>query len=388
MRKIPSYRLHRASGQAIVTLNSQDFYLGPFGSKESHAKYDRLIAEWMANHRCLAQPQSKQQRTIADLLVAYLEFAQGYYTLDGKPTSEYVAMVHVARPLRDLYEALPVDEFGPIALKAVRQKLIDRGLARRHINQQINRIRRIFKWGVENELVNPSVLHGLTAVAPLKRGRTPARETDAVKPVPDEHVEATLPHVSRQVAAMIQLQRFAGMRPGEVVLLRPCDVDRSGPIWVYKPLRHKTQYRSQEREVFFGPRAQEVLRPWLLRDSQAFCFSPKEAEAERNATRRQQRQSPMTPSHAKRRPKDAPEKEKRDRYDRDSYRRAVEYGIRKAKVPHWHPHQLRHNCGTQIRQEFGLDAAQAILGHRNAAVTEIYAEVNRQKAASIMGQVG
>lgn len=388
MRRVPSYRLHRASGQAVVTLNSKDFYLGPYGSEVSKAQYERLIAEWMGNHRSLVEPDAKRKLTIAELLVAYLEFAQVYYSQDGKPTSEYVAMVHVARPLRDFYESASVAEFGPIALKAVRQTLVDRGLARRHINQQINRVRRIFKWGVENELVPPDVLHGLTAVAPLKRGRTPARETAAVKPVPDAHVDAVLPFVSRQVAAMIQLQRLTGMRPGEVVLLRPADLDRSGPIWVYKPMKHKTQYQNHEREIFFGPKAQEVLAPWLLRESQMFCFSPKEAEAERNAHRREQRRTPMTPSQAKRRPKEAASREKRVRYDRDSYRRAIEYAIKRAKVPHWHPHQLRHNCGTYIRQGYGLDGAQAILGHRNAAVTEIYAEVNRQRAASIMGQVG
>jgi hypothetical protein len=47
----PSYRLHKPSGQAVVTLNYQDKYLGPHGSPESRAAYDRLIAEWLANGR-------------------------------------------------------------------------------------------------------------------------------------------------------------------------------------------------------------------------------------------------------------------------------------------------------------------------------------------------
>ena len=41
----PSYRLHKASSQAIVTLNGEDVYLGPYGSKESRQKYDRAVAE-------------------------------------------------------------------------------------------------------------------------------------------------------------------------------------------------------------------------------------------------------------------------------------------------------------------------------------------------------
>ncbi len=45
---LPSYRRHRPSGQAVVTLDSRDIYLGPYRSPESRAKYDRVVAEWLA----------------------------------------------------------------------------------------------------------------------------------------------------------------------------------------------------------------------------------------------------------------------------------------------------------------------------------------------------
>jgi len=51
--KAPSYRKHKVSGQAVVTLDGRDFYLGPHGTKASHAEYDRLVAEWLANRRQL-----------------------------------------------------------------------------------------------------------------------------------------------------------------------------------------------------------------------------------------------------------------------------------------------------------------------------------------------
>ena len=50
-RKLPSYRLHKASGQAVITLNGKDMYLGVYGNTESKAEYDRIIAEWLVNHR-------------------------------------------------------------------------------------------------------------------------------------------------------------------------------------------------------------------------------------------------------------------------------------------------------------------------------------------------
>lgn len=286
------------------------------------------------------------------------------------------------------YSQTCVRDFGPLACKTVRQAMIDRGLCRTHINQRINRIRRIFKWGVENELVPSGILHALQAVAPLKRGRSPAPESEPVRPVPDAHVDAVLPRVARQIAAMIELQRLSGMRSGEVVLIRPGEVDRSGAVWVYRPKQHKTAYRGFQREIYLGPKAQGVLAPWLLRDANSYCFSPAEAEAERNANRRVNRQSPMTPSQAGRKPKRQPKRPKRDRYDVDSYRRAITYAIKKAEVPSWHPHQLRHNCATRMRREYGLDIAQVILGHASANITEVYAEADRIRAIEVMARAG
>lgn len=386
--RLPTYRHHKSSGQGVVTLNGRDCYLGEFNSAESRLEYDRLIAEWLAHGRQLPDAVPCGGLSVAELLAAYLRFAEGYYSQDGKPTSEYTAMKDALRPVRELYSRISVREFGPIALKAARQRMVDQGLCRRHLNHRVNRIRRVFKWGVENELVPPDVLHGLQAVSPLKRGRTTARESDPVRHVPDEHVLPVLALVSRQVAAMIQLQLHTGMRPGEVVLMRPGDVDQVDSVWIYRPHRHKTEYRGLDREVFLGPRAQEILRPWLNRGAECYCFSPTEAEEERNLRRRQNRKTPMTPSQTARTRRTAPRRAKRDRYDRDSYRRAIEYAIEKAKVPHWHPHQLRHSCATRVRREHGLDVAQVILGHQSADVTQVYAEVNRKKAADVIAQIG
>ncbi len=67
------------------------------------------------------------------------------------------------RPLKSLYGKLRVAEFSPLKLKAVRQKMIEADLCRNEVNKRIGRIKRMFKWGVENEVVEPSVFHGLQA---------------------------------------------------------------------------------------------------------------------------------------------------------------------------------------------------------------------------------
>src|SRR5690242_20543256 len=46
--RIPSYRLHKPSGQAVVTLAGKDHYLGLHGTPQSRAAYDRLITEYLS----------------------------------------------------------------------------------------------------------------------------------------------------------------------------------------------------------------------------------------------------------------------------------------------------------------------------------------------------
>ena len=179
------------------------------------------------------------------------------------------------RLLRELYGHTLASEFGPLALKTVRQAMIDAKLSRTEINRRVGRIVRAVKWAVENERVAASVHHGLKAVAGLKKGRTEAKELDPVKPVPEAHVEAVRPFVARQVWAMIELQRLTGMRPGEVCQMRTCDIDVAGKVWSYVPPRHKTEHHGRKREIPIGPRAQAILRPWLKSDPTAYLFSPR-----------------------------------------------------------------------------------------------------------------
>ena len=215
-----------------------------------------------------------------------MRHAKDYYRdPDGKPTAEVANFKPLIRRLRTHYGRTLAGKFGPLALKTVRQSMIDEKLARRTINHSINRIRRIFKWAVENELLPSSVLHGLQAVSGLRAGRSGAKETAPVKPVPDAFVDAILPFVSPQVAAMIELQRVTGMRSGEVTALRACDINTAGKVWVYTLERHKTAWHGHQRQVYLGPRAQQIIKPFLKAEAQAYLFSPTDAEGERNGQR-------------------------------------------------------------------------------------------------------
>ena len=54
----------------------------------------------------------------------------------------------------------------------------------------------------------------------------------------------------------------------------------------------------------------------------------------------------------------------------------------------FHPHQLRHTAATRIRKELGLDAARAVLGHRNLKITDDYAELDEALAGKAAMKLG
>lgn len=427
-RQPPAYTLHKPSGQARVRIDGKDHYLGPHRSPESLDKYARLIAEWSAvtpSLRSLEQAPALDRLTIAELLVGYLEFAKGYYVNpeDGTPSKELHCMKDAMRPLKRLYAAALVREFGPNALKAVREHLIGLGWARTHINRTVNRIRRIFKWGVSNELVAPSVLQALKTVDGLRQGRTNAKETSPVKPVSQDRVDAVLPHVSRQVVAMIQLQLRSGCRPGEVVVMRGCDLDTTGDIWIYSPVRHKTAWRGHRRQIYLGQQAQAIVKEFLSTDLEAYLFRPCDAMAEHRERKSRNRKTPLScgnrPGTNKKR---KPRKRPGQRYSPESYAKAIAHGCDLAFPPvdslarrqdetakawkarltteqheqlkawrdvnRWSPNQLRHTAATEIRKRYGVEGAQVVLGHARADVTQVYAERNQQLAIDIMRHCG
>ncbi|HUG68746.1 MAG TPA: site-specific integrase [Pirellulaceae bacterium] len=414
----PKYRHHKASGQAVVTLGGQDFYLGPYGSRPSRREYERLIGEWLQNGRSM--PVEAHAVTVAEVLNAYQKFAKGYYMKNGEPTGTFENIKPMLRLVRKHYGDKQVVEFGSLALKALQGRMIEASHSRRYINDQTSRVRLMFKWAAGNEMIPFEVYQRLTAVDGLRKGRTEARETVPVPPIADSVVEQTLPHLTAVVGDMVRFQRLTGCRPGEVCILRPCDLDTSGDVWTYRPESHKTEHHDRDRIIVIGPKAQDILRPYLLRDAPACCFCPVDSERKRRREAHEQRVTPLNygnrpGTNRKRKPK----RSAGDSYTNDSYRRAIHRGCDKAFFPapdplarrekesakkwrerltpnqrvelddwqsrnHWSPNQLRHTAATEIRRQFGLEAAQVTLGHSNANVTQIYAERDLTKAAEIM----
>jgi integrase len=301
------------------------------------------------------------------------------------------------QPLRDLYPGTPAADFGPRALRKVRVTMIEQRLSRSTINARINLIQRVFRWGASMELIPVDIHRALTTLEPIKCGQFPELDSRPVEPVPEADVVGVLPHLSRQVATMVQLQWLTAMRPGEVCAMRMGEIDRDGPkengvqLWIYQPAHHKTAHHGRVRVIPLGPRCQELLQPFLGPDEDAYLFSPAEAEADRNSCRRLRRATPRWPSHERfqrQRKEGRPDRVLGECYDVHAYRRAIERGCGKAGIRPWTPNRLRHSAATRIRQTHGIEAARVLLGHVSASTTEIYAQLDRQQAIRIMAEEG
>lgn len=225
MAREPGYCCHKASGQAFVRLGGRIIYLGKHGSPESHELYNRLKSEWLLNRHAAVSRVTLEGPTIAEVCLAFLDHAQQYY-----PTgNEYNNFEQAIKPLSELYAMLPIRKFGPVEFRTVRNWWLNKTTSRqagkcsrKTINDQMNRVKRLFKWAVSEGMVDVSVYETLRCVEALKRGRCTAPESKPVKPVDKATVDATLPHLTSIVADMVRVQfhqkrqtrMSCGNRPG------------------------------------------------------------------------------------------------------------------------------------------------------------------------------
>lgn len=388
---LPKYRRH-PNGQAFVAHKSIDrpgnrLYLGKHNSPESITRYRQFLNDLAAaepEQGRAALPPLRHDATIAELVQRYNRHAKDYYAANGTRNNEAEQMRLALDPLLELFADDRAAEFGPRKLKQVRDHMVAGGLARSTVNHRISRIKRFFRWAAEEELIPPAIYHGLVSVRGLSRGMSKARETAPVEPVPEPVMTRTLEWLSPQVAAMVQVQYYCGMRPQDVTIMRPCDIDRSGDVWLFHPHHHKNAWREQSLVKAVPKIARPILLPWLDRDPEAYCFSPREAMMAHRKIREERVNRANRPL--------------RDHYSTDSYRRAIWYAITRANranaddddwepIPNWSPIQLRHAILTWVSQRLGQQKAQRWAGHADLETTGIYVEAEVAELVAIASEL-
>ncbi len=346
--RLPTPRHHKASNRTVITLGGRDFYCGPHGTPEALQLAEQLLGQWLAAGRPVGGPPDPNRPAPVELLITppavagsvlsidrlvlkYLDYADTYYrNPDGQPTREPESMKLAFRPLIELFSGTKAEAFGPKSLKAVRDRMIQNDISRREVNKRIGYIQRMFRWACQEELLPAHHYHGLKSLQALKAHRSAARETLPVTPADDRDIEKILPLLPPILQAMVMIQRWTGMRTGELVIMQPGNITMGDKAWEYRPSHHKTKHHGHERVVPLGPRVQTLLKPYLTNCGPTdYIFTPALAVQERNQLKRQHRKTRVQPSQISRAKKNR-KKPLTERYDSRTYYRALWYAQERA----------------------------------------------------------
>lgn len=413
---------------AIVTLTDsetgrrRDVTLGRADSHEAHRNYAKTIERWQRNGKRIESTGDDNNEHVDDsdddrgITVDELVKA---YTLDAKERygASQVAMIAMAlRPLAEYSAGIRADDIGPNWLRDLRNQIVAGRLFKTHcsrpsrrwtrstINRVVRMWIRLYRWAVAHELVEERTLRRMEKLEPLRAGQTTAPETEPVRPVDENIVTLTIAHLPPIPAAVVRLLQATGMRPSEALAMRACDIDMSGPTWIYTPRMHKNTWRGQGRTVPLGPKARAIITSFLGGATSDFLFPGADVDDVRRRLGRAERSAAgqgvetgsgpivaMRPAFgvsslrlAINRASDAANRQALA--DAARAGREVLPGVR--LVPRWHPYQLRHSVATAVAHEHGHEAATAVLGHASPRTAEIYVERNEKLAVTLAEKHG
>lgn len=350
-------------GRTRIKIKGKHFSLGKHGTPESLQEYARLAAEHAQGVPLKPKLPTTAGCTV-DALIALWAMEQDRLASShgGNWRHEAKQIKRALIPLSRLFGDTKADEFSARRLKALQEAMVARSWqtpeelgetpwSRNYCRMQIKRVVRLFRWAEAEGAVPRGTTEHLKTTQPIPHDDTRVRESVPKSCVEwGSQVEPVLKLVSKQVAAVTRLQYLAGMRPGEIVIARPCDINPDGPdgCWLYAPSHHKGDWRDGSAAVLIkilSPQAIEVLKPWLLmaESDESFLFPPHKRNEGQHLTV-------------------------------ESYSRAIATAVAKAKVKKWTPADLRHTAAEIARRLAGDQGVKALLGHESLQTGKHYAK--------------
>lgn len=314
--------------------------------------------------------------TVAQLCAAWKTHCEEYYRRpDGSPTSAVCNAILSVRMFRDLYGHAMLAELTHADMLALRDALVRSGICRSSVNRRLWYTKHMIEWALDEAMIPAVVKAELTQVKGIKRGRTSAPERAPVRAIDDATIEKTVTAMMPNTADMVRVHRLTGMRPCELCAMRWSLIDTSQTPWIYRvpPEANKNSWRGElgmPRVVCIGPRARAILERHRGGD---VPFSPVRSMAEHMAAHAAEAAHPLSEAaKARRRAAHVP-RVLGERWNTQAYTRTIHAACGRAGIPVWGANRLRHAFGTQVRRQFGLDAAKAVLGHNDCGcVTDLY----------------
>jgi integrase len=241
---LPALFHHKASGQSAVTVREpggrrHTIYLGKHGSLQAQERYREVLAQLLAGKLVRVKPRirlASEWPTVGQLAADFLLHARRFYRdAEGTISAEVSNFTAALRPLLELFAKEHVDQFTVRDLTEVRQVMIDSGrYCRKTINYQIRRIKAVFRWGAENQMVPATTWHQMASLRGLTVGRAGVRESMPVEAVPWTLVEPILVHLLPPLRAAVLLQWYSGVRPTEALRITRGQLDMTHETWVYR----------------------------------------------------------------------------------------------------------------------------------------------------------
>lgn len=403
MKRPPKLCRNKYRNSAFVIVNGKQIYLGKWGSPEAQAAYDRFLLEWMKNRNRPQKPNYRPGRGImlVEMVVAYIA---EYRERPVKNRSDLNTFILLGKRMAALFPDYETDDFRIRDLEMLRDSFQKEGFnrggehrdyCRTYLNKLVNRVKTIFAWGVSKEMVSAETCDRLKYLQPLRKGRTTAPEPEARHLVSPSDYRAVLDVMPFYYRDIIEILRFTGMRPSELINMRVGEIDRAGEIWIYRPPVHKTEHSGNVRAVAIGKNAQKLLAPHLDgRRGDEYVFTPSRAMESLWKTKRVNRKTRVQPSQEKRAAERAGKYAKYSpKLAPDAVRKAVARACTKAieagtLVQPWTPYELRHTAITEVRTKFGAEAAQHFAGHANLNTQRFYDHSALITATAVAKEIG
>lgn len=354
-KNLPKLCHHKTSNRGYIYINRQKIYLGCWPSfrvsppeeliHSYHLFLKNLILK--GSPKPIKSNKSKPQKVfeLCNLFIAS--------NISSGDKNNYNI---IQKFLKGMFPSLSINNFGPRHLLELQKEFVARGLTRQGINKRINLTRRIFRWGVSQNLVQQQTFEALKTIFPVKKGvameakiKNSANITDVVK---------TMNFLHPILNAMIKLQLLTGMRPSEVCKLNTIDIETNDPeCWWYKPANHKTSWRGKTRSIPLTLKSIKIIEGFLLnaKSTGGYLFSPMSRD----------RVSASAGYF----------------YTTSEYGKAIRQAAIRAKIEPWSPNQLRKYAAQKLLEEQGIESASALLGHSCVDITrKHYTDQAKNKA--------